>query len=277
MSHHPSFCCLYNPYFPLKCNADPEVPGAMALRFLMSDEFKVAVQNRLSNIHLPRPLLSSLTTWERISSFSLTKCCLPPVIEAVSGKYTCAICIGLPRHPVILKNVRPQCPHTFCRCCIQQIVENAARQHSPSNIDEPKGTCPMCLLGSPKFTRDNFLEYDNWHPHLKDLWMQIKVSCCWDGCTFEGHPFATRTHEYSCQHSQYSCPADKCKEKGSIHALKIHFPTCKFLHIHCPVCGLTFRPNMETDQPHDCLTSLRTIVGGMNLTTYDAFKRYQCI
>ena len=161
--------------------------------------------------------------------------------------FICAICRGIPRQPVCMKD----CGHMFCETCIQQQVTTEASYNG-------KLRCALCKRESRVVETVPFKEFC---PSLKKVFRLAKLRCPL-GCEFIGDPQEMDEHEtFRCERRVVCCPSAGCPVKASYKEMTEHIQSCPNLMINCRRCRLPVkRARLES---HDCLKRMALALMGM--------------
>ncbi len=167
--------------------------------------------------------------------------------------YTCHICKGLPRYPIL----PPNCPHMLCASCALIEFQINGRP-SIMRIERRKIDCPICR---DPFAFIDIVPFSKFHPVLQCLIKNIDISCIYK-CGYRGHFKEIDDHEsYNCKMRPIECPHYYCTYSGQFQDVETHYLTCSKKAIICEKCEMLVSSELLGN--HDCLKRLKIAVLSM--------------
>jgi hypothetical protein len=168
--------------------------------------------------------------------------------------WTCAICLGVPRDPVMLRT----CGHIGCGTCLTRIYRRRFALYD-SQKRLPTSHCPICRA---IFAEADMLQYGGWQILAKGAFSCVELACpksSIDGyvaCDFVGSMQDLVEHELrACGNRYVKCPNLDCLFEGTYNKLQEHFQQCDRLMIRCRTCCL---PTLwSANGEHQCIEALR--------------------
>ena len=116
--------------------------------------------------------------------------------------YSCPICHGIPRNPVIIK----LCRHFFCECCIN-------KQFLPVNYVADDPDVIQCAVCKGHFQQSIVLSFERFYTAMKKAYHLVRLRCP-NGCPFIGDPQEMDRHQsFQCDQREVCCPSKGCEVK----------------------------------------------------------------
>jgi hypothetical protein len=179
-----------------------------------------------------------------------------------STLWTCAVCLGVPRNPIMLKI----CGHVGCRNCFYRVYKRRfALYDSQSRL--PNSLCPTCRR---IFLETDMVPYSKWEPLSRGAFDCVEVACAdstnkiddnFVHCKFVGSIQDLLHHELrTCANRTVKCPNPGCRFIATYSKLPEHFKECDKLVIYCHACNL---PALWIEKEnHQCIPALRQSLYG---------------
>ena len=167
--------------------------------------------------------------------------------------YSCPICHGIPRSPVIIK----LCGHLFCECCILKQLE------APKIKDEDECDVIQCALCKGHFQENQLLPFENFYTAVKKAYHLVRLRCPY-GCLFNGDPQEMDRHQsFQCDLREVCCPSKGCEKQMPFHQLRDeHIAICPKLMIYCESCLLPV--TREHLKDHNCKERMAAAIKGIS-------------
>ena len=166
--------------------------------------------------------------------------------------YQCAICQGIPRHPVLLH----PCMHFFCEACIERQAETGP----PENFHKfPFVVCAVCKKNS---FIEQIIPLERSCPLIKKGYHLVKLNCPL-GCGFIGDPLEMDEHEtFDCELREVVCPSPGCGVKMTYKQMNDeHIQSCPKVLIHCNTCLLPVKRARLSS--HNCVKRMAIAMLGL--------------
>ena len=167
--------------------------------------------------------------------------------------YTCQICKGLPRYPIL----PPNCPHMLCANCVLLEFQINGKP-SIMRIERRKIDCPICR---EPYTFIDIIPFTKFQPVLQCLIKNIDITCIYK-CGYRGHFKDIDDHEsYNCKMRPIECPHYFCTYSGPFCDVATHYQTCSKKAIICEKCELLVKEELLGN--HDCIKRLKMAILSM--------------
>ena len=167
--------------------------------------------------------------------------------------FSCPICHGIPRSPVIIKH----CGHLFCECCL----EKHASSETPQFPEAPGWF--KCALCQHQFIPSSLIPFERFVTALKKAYHLVRLRCP-SGCPFIGDPQEMDRHQsFQCDLREVRCPSIGCEVTMSFHQLRDeHVAICPKLMIYCDSCLLPVTREQLKD--HNCKERMAAAIKGIS-------------
>ena len=172
--------------------------------------------------------------------------------------WTCAVCLGVPRNPVMLR----QCGHIGCGMCMRRVYNRRFSLYD-SQKRLPDSRCPVCRT---IFLDLDMVQFEKWEILSKGAFSCVEVSCPKSEedtvlCNFVGSIQELREHELRvCEKRVVKCPNPGCQFVDTHAKLREHFRECKNLVTYCDKCKF---PTVWSEKAeHQCIAALRNVIYG---------------
>ncbi len=166
--------------------------------------------------------------------------------------FSCPICHGIPRSPVILK----LCGHLFCECCLKKQME----AHIYEDDDESMLQCAVC---KGRFQESHVLPFEQFYTAVKKAYHLVRLRCP-NGCPFIEDPQEMDRHQsFQCDLRVVRCPSLGCEVTMPFHQLRDeHVAVCPKLMIYCESCLLPV--TREHLKDHNCKERMAAAIKGIS-------------
>ena len=172
--------------------------------------------------------------------------------------WTCAVCLAVPRNPVML---RP-CGHTGCGPCMRRVYDRRFHLfNSQKRLADSR--CPTCRT---VFLSEDMIPYEKWELLSKGAFSCVEVSCPKSEennvhCGFVGSIQELREHELrACENRVVKCINPGCTFMDTHAKLREHFQECNKLVTYCGTCNLPTLWIAKAE--HQCIAALRNVLYG---------------
>ena len=167
--------------------------------------------------------------------------------------FSCPICHGIPRSPVIIK----LSGHLFCECCIVKQFEAAKLEA------EDEGDVIQCAVCKGHFQESGVLPFEYFYTSVKKAYHLVRIRCPY-GCPFIGDPQEMDQHQsFQCDLRELLCPSNGCEVPMPFHQLRDeHVALCPKLMIYCESCLLPVK--REHLKEHNCKERMAAAMKGIS-------------
>jgi len=167
--------------------------------------------------------------------------------------FSCPICHGIPRSPVIIK----LCGHLFCECCLAKQFEAAKLE------DYDERDVIQCAVCKGHFQESHVLPFEHFYTAVKKAYHLVRLRCP-NGCAFIGDPQEMDHHEsFQCVQREVRCPSKGCEVKMPFHQLRDeHITVCPKVMIYCESCLLPV--TREHLKDHNCKERMAAAIKGIS-------------
>ena len=192
---------------------------------------------------------------------------LADVVNCPAEKYisetlwTCSICRGIPRKPIMLRT----CTHVGCEPCLMEYITAKLRSDDES-IEQDGTPCPLCRT---PYTDNDLVPYEKWPLLCKAVFEGIKIKCPKTiinlevECNFVGSITEFVNHEqFVCERRWISCPNRGCSFQNIAKTVKEHFDQCNKLSVYCSACRLPVKWYMR--ESHRCIADMQIVLQSMS-------------
>ena len=174
--------------------------------------------------------------------------------------WTCSICNGVPRKPVMLS----RCTHIGCESCLLNCISHKMR-FSNGIAQHPWTPCPLCRA---PYTDDDLVPYEKWSLLAKSTFNAIRIKCPGTiinyelECKFVGSIAELEKHEkLVCERRWIMCPNRGCDFQNIAKEVKEHFKQCDKLMVSCSGCRLPIK--WYDRESHQCVVALQNMLFGL--------------
>ncbi len=177
--------------------------------------------------------------------------------ELSETMYTCSICLGVPRTPVIIR----RCFHLGCETCFEKHYTQNLRVVSDPSGQGVYATCPLCR---GRFDKFDLVHFRDWSPLSKWAYSSVRVKCSVserepnesEQCEHVCSIVELEKHErFECSLRRLKCPNYGCDFENTERELRLHFSECHYLARFCTTCKL---PVLLSDScRHNCIIALQ--------------------
>ena len=177
--------------------------------------------------------------------------------ELSETMYTCSICLGVPRSPVIIR----RCFHLGCETCFEEHYTRNLRVVSDISGQGVYATCPLCRGRYDKF---DIVHFRDWSPLAKWAYSAVRVKCslaerkpngsmqCEHVCPIVE---LERHERFECSLRRVTCPNYGCEFENAEWEVRMHFSACPYVARFCTTCKL---PVLLTEsRRHNCVSAMQ--------------------
>ena len=166
--------------------------------------------------------------------------------------FSCPICHGIPRNPVIIK----LCGHFFCECCLK-------KQFLPVNYVPDDPDMIQCAVCKGCFQQSHLIAFEDFYTPVKKAYHLVRLRCP-NGCPFIGDPQEMDRHQsFQCDLREVRCPSIGCEVTMPFHQLRDeHVAVCPKLMIYCNSCLLPVKH--EQRNQHNCKERMAAAIEGIS-------------
>ena len=167
--------------------------------------------------------------------------------------FSCPICHGIPRTPVIIK----LWGHLNWERCVQKQFEAAKFE------DYVERDVIQCAVCKGHFQEMSVLPFEYFYTAVKKAYHLVRLRCP-NGCPFIGDPQEMDRHQsFQCDQREVCCPSKGCEVTMPFHQLRDeHVAICPKLMIYCDSCLLPVTREQLKD--HNCKERMAAAIKGIS-------------